>query len=168
MFRAFSCICWPSVCIFWEKEPIRSSDHFLIRMLGFVILSCMKRSIPESNIVLSAQVLQEGGPLPGPQKGLLSNTGNELSEETHMLTKQKTLIGKRAPGGEREGQGTQEDSSAMWLAVSGFMVTELISGLSLANHSDSESLLVAHRLLSQDGCQREGFWEVVQHVVSPF
>ena len=22
--------------------------------------------------------------------------------------------------------------------------------------------------LSQDGCQREGFWEVVEHVVSPF
>ena len=53
----------------------------------------------------------------------------------------------------------------MWLAVSGFMVMGLASGLSLANHSDSESFLVA--LLSQDGCQR-GFWEVVGHVMSPF
>ena len=43
----------------------------------------------------------------------------------------------------------------------------LVSGLSLANHSDSESFLVAHALFSQDGCQREGFWEVVGHV-SPF
>ena len=25
-----------------------------------------------------------------------------------------------------------------------------------------------HALFSQDGCQREGFWEVVEHVVSPF
>ena len=44
----------------------------------------------------------------------------------------------------------------------------LVSGLSLANHSDSESFLVVHALFSQDGCQREGFWEVVGHVFSPF
>ena len=43
----------------------------------------------------------------------------------------------------------------------------LVSRLSLANHSDSESFLVVHALFSQDGCQREGFWEVVRHV-SPF
>ena len=56
----------------------------------------------------------------------------------------------------------------MWLTASGFMVMELVSGLSLGNHSDSEFFLVAHALLSQDGCQREGFWEVVGHVVSLF
>ena len=44
----------------------------------------------------------------------------------------------------------------------------LVSGLSLASHSDSESFLVVHALFSQDGCQRERFWEVVGHVVSPF
>ena len=44
----------------------------------------------------------------------------------------------------------------------------MVSGLSLANHSDSESFLVMHALFSQDVCQREGFWEVVGHVVSPF
>ena len=27
---------------------------------------------------------------------------------------------------------------------------------------------MVHALLSQDGCQREGFWEVVRQVVSPF
>ena len=48
------------------------------------------------------------------------------------------------------------------------MVMGLISGLSLANHSDSESFLVVHALFSQDGCQREGFWEVVGQVVPPF
>ena len=48
----------------------------------------------------------------------------------------------------------------MWLAVSGFMVMRLVSGLSLANHSDSESFLVVQALFSQDGCQREGCWEV--------
>ena len=34
--------------------------------------------------------------------------------------------------------------------------------------SDSESWLVVQALFGQDGCQREGFWEVVGHVMSPF
>ena len=34
--------------------------------------------------------------------------------------------------------------------------------------SDSESFLVVQALFSQDGRWREGFWEVVRHVVSPF
>ena len=40
--------------------------------------------------------------------------------------------------------------------------------LPLANHTDSESFLLVHALFSQDGCQREGFWKVVAHMVSPF
>ena len=48
------------------------------------------------------------------------------------------------------------------------MVMGLVSGLSLANHSDSESFLVVHALFSQEGCQRDGFWEVVRQVVPPF
>ena len=56
----------------------------------------------------------------------------------------------------------------MWLEISGFMAMGLVSRLSLANHSDSESFLVVHALFSQDGCQRGGFWEVVKHVVPPF
>ena len=71
-------------------------------------------------------------------------------------------------GGEQEGKGIQENFSATWLAVLGFTVMGLVSGLSLANHSDSESFLVVRALFGQDGCQREGFWEVVEHVVSPF
>ena len=44
----------------------------------------------------------------------------------------------------------------------------LVSGLSLANRSDSGSFLGAHTWLSQDGCQQERFWEVVGHLASPF
>ena len=55
----------------------------------------------------------------------------------------------------------------MWLEVLGFTVLGLVSGLSLANHSDSESFLVVLALFSQDGCKTEGFWEVAGHVVSP-
>ena len=88
-----------------------------------------------------------------------------------MLTKQD-FIGKGLLGGEQEGKGAQENCSAMWLAVSGFMVKRLVSGLSLANHSGSGSFLVARALLTQDGFQQEGFWEVVGHMdwclLSPF
>ena len=48
------------------------------------------------------------------------------------------------------------------------MVMGLVSGLSLGNHSESESFLVVHALFSQDGCSEKRFWEVVGHVVSPF
>ena len=56
----------------------------------------------------------------------------------------------------------------MWLLVSGFVVIRLVSRLSLANRSDSGSFLVVHALLSQDGGQREGRWEVVRHMAPPF
>ena len=71
-------------------------------------------------------------------------------------------------GRKQEGKGTQEDCFAMGLTVSGFMVMGLVSRLSLANHSDSESFLEVHALFNQDECQQEGFREVVRHVVSPF
>ena len=59
--------------------------------------------------------------------------GNELSEETHVLTKQETLLG-RAPGGEPEGEGAREDCSAPRLAGPGFcdgIRFQLVSGPSL-------------------------------------
>ena len=68
-------------------------------------------------------------------------------------------------GGELESKGNQEDSSAV--VVPGFMVMGLVSGLSVVSHSDSGSFLVAHTMLSQGGCQRGGFWEVLRHMVSP-
>ena len=47
------------------------------------------------------------------------------------------------------------------------MVMGLVSGLSVANHSDSESFLVVHAFFRPDVCQREGFWEVGGHAMSP-
>ena len=58
------------------------------------------------------------------------------------------------------GKGTWENCSATWLAVSGFMVMGLVSGLALANHSDAGSFLVSRAWLSQDELRQEGFWEV--------
>ena len=45
------------------------------------------------------------------------------------------------PSRKQQGEGTQEDCSA---TVSGFMLMGLVSGLFLANHSDSQSFLVVH------------------------
>ena len=39
-------------------------------------------------------LLQEGGLLLGPKVGSYLTLGNELSEETHLLTKQEILLGK--------------------------------------------------------------------------
>ena len=88
---------------------------------------------------------------------------NVLSEETHVLTKQEVLLGR---GAQMESSRVREPRKTA--LPHGLMVIGLVSRLSLANHSDSESFLVGHTSLSQDGCQREGFREVTGHMVSPF
>ena len=136
-------------------------------LLCFPLSHCLCHSSPLQEHVPSMAVAG---------RGTSSRAGNwalvEHSEMNcpwrHMCWQSKRLSWKwGALGGEQEGQGTQEDSSATWLTVLGFMVMGLASGLSLANYSDSESLLVVHPLFSQDGCQK-GFWEVVGHVMFPF
>ena len=79
-------------------------------------------------------MLQEGGPLPGPETGLLSNTQKWIVWGDTPADKARDFIGKGHPDGEQEGKGTQENTSATRLAVLGFMVMGLVSGLSLANH----------------------------------
>ena len=76
-----------------------------------------------------------------------------------MLTRQETSLGRHSKGRKQQSKGTQENWSATWFTVWGFMVAGLVSELSLANHSDSGSFLLVHALLSQDGFQQEGFWE---------
>ena len=62
--------------------------------------------------------------------------------DTHA-DKARGFFGKGIQGGEQQGKGTQENCSATWLVVSGSLVMELVSGSSLANHSDSGSSLVS-------------------------
>ena len=93
---------------------------------------------------------RKGDPFQGPTLGSCLTLGNELSEETHVLTKQEILLGKHRHG-EQEGKGTHST------ALSHNLQMGLLSGLSLASHSDSESFLVMHTLFSQDGYHREGF-----------
>ena len=134
---------------------------FLIRTLSKNLLTCFK--ITRTGVWTVTILLQDGGPLPGPETGLSSNTQKWIVQGDICADKASDFIGKGHPGGEQLG-----NCSVTWLAVSGFIVMGLVSRLSLANYSDSEPFLVVHALFSQDGCQREGFWEVVGHVVSPF
>ena len=83
------------------------------------------------------KVLQEGWLLSGPETGLLSNTRKWIVWGDTCADKARDFIGKGNPDGEQQGKGTQENCSAVWLTVLGFMVMGLVSGLSLANHSNS-------------------------------
>ena len=67
---------------------------------------------------------------------LLSNTRKWIVPGDTRADRVRDFIGKGRPGGEQEGEGTQENCSAAWLPVSGFMVMELVSGWSLTNHSN--------------------------------
>ena len=87
----------------------------------------------------------KGDPFQGSRLDSTLTLVNELSEVTHTADKVRDFFGKECPGGEQEGKGIQEDCLATWLlTVLGFMVIMLVSGLSLANHSDSGSFLVEH------------------------
>ena len=110
------------------------------------------------------QLLQEGRPLPGLQTGLSSNARNEVVRGD-VLTRQR-LYWKM--GTWWEGTVGPRRAACCTAAVLGFTLLGFVSGLSLTSHSDSGSFLGAHMLLSQDGCQQEGFWEVLRHVGSPF
>ena len=80
----------------------------------------------------------------------------------HMCWQSKRFYREMAPECRvRESRRTALSHS---LQPQAFMVMGLVSGLSLAIHSDSESFLVVLALVSQDGCQWEGLWEVVIHV----
>ena len=147
LWRRKVCLLSPTplcLCIFWLFWMFRNSFGYILIIIW----------------------LQGGGPLPGPETGLLSNTQKWTVRGDTCADKARDFIGKGRLAGEQEGKGTQENFSVTWLAVSGFMVMGLVSVFSLANHSDSEIFLVVHALFSQDGCQR-GFWEVVRQVVSP-
>ena len=84
----------------------------------FHVLSCQAQFV---------QLLQEGGPLPGPKTGLLSNTQKWIVRGDTCADKARDFIGKGLPGGEQEGKGTQENCFATLVAVLGFMVMGLVS-----------------------------------------
>ena len=69
-----------------------------------------------------------------------------------MLTKQEIILGKGTRVESSRVREPRRTALPQWLTVLGFTVMGLVSGWSLANHSNSESFLVVHASLSQDGC----------------
>ena len=103
-------------------------------------------SLSEEESHQSCHLLQEGGPLPGPETGLLSNTRKWIVQgDTYWQSKR--FYWERAPGWRAVGKGTQENCSAEWLEVLGLMVMGLVSG-SLWPIILIQSFLVAHASLS--------------------
>ena len=104
-------------------------------------------------------VLQDGGTLcQGPRAGACLTLRNELFEETCVLTKQRHYQ-EEAPRLRRAWERDPERLLCRVARSLSFIVTGLVSGLSLANHSDSESFLVVNAWLSQDRFQWKRFWE---------
>ena len=86
---------------------------------------------------------------------------NEPSEETHVLTKQETLLerGARAEGGRaREPRGAALPQGSQPRVLQWAM--GLVSGLSLANDSDSGSFLCYTHCSAKMDCSKEdsGRW----------
>ena len=122
-----------------------------------------------SSLCFPKKLLQEGGPLSGRKTGLLSNTQKWIVRGDTSADKARDFIGQGHPGGEQQGKRTQENSSAIWLAVSGFMVMRLVSGWSLANHSNSGSFLVTHASAKMDASERDsGKWTDMRCLLSTF
>ena len=103
--------------------------------------------------VAGTRWLQGGELLPGPKSGLLSNTRKWIVQGDTCADKAIGFIGKGFWAESSRVRGTEEDCSAEWLEVLGFMVTGLVSRLSLPNHSDPGSSQVVCPSLNQDGSQ---------------
>ena len=93
----------------------------------------------------------------GSRGGCCLTLRNEWSKETHVLTKQETVIGRGTWVESNRVNGSRR--TATQPAVSSFTVMWLVSWLSLASHSDPGSFLVVCASLSQDGFQAGAFWE---------
>ena len=132
-----------------ESLPVSAGDTGLIPGWGISPGEGNGNSLQYACLGNPMDILQEGGTLPGPETGLLTYTRKWIVWGDTCADKARDFIGKGHPGGEQEGQGTQENCSAAWLAVLGFMVMGLVSGLSLANHSDSVSFQVVLRSMPE-------------------
>ena len=109
------CIRWPKYQNFSFSNSPSSEDSGLIsfRMdwldlfaVQRTLKSFLQQNIPKASILwcsgfIMVQLLQEGGPLPGPETGLLSNTRKWIVWGDTCADKARDFIGKGHPGGEQ-------------------------------------------------------------------
>ena len=109
-------------------------------------------------------LLPEGGPLPGPKSGLLSNTWEWIVRGDTHADKAKDFIGKGPPGGRAAGKGNPGELLCHVAHISGFMgmglASRVVSGQSSCLCPYLVQFLVTHASLSQGGFQRHSFWDV--------
>ena len=104
--------------------------YSIIRSFRDEILFILKKFQPGSNAISFYNehpytCCRKEDPFQGLRMGSCLTLGNELS------AKAKDIIGKGCPGREQQGERTQENHSAAWLTVSGFMGRGLVSFLCL-------------------------------------
>ena len=162
---------------FFYVEVYELFMHILILTLtGYIICKCFlpfsRLSFQKSELLTHCwweckmiQLLQEGGPLPGPGSGLLSNTRKWVVRRDTCADTVRDFIGKGRPGRKHWGKETQEDCFATWLTISGFMLMGLVSRLSFwlrvlpgGTHIAQPRWMPARRI--QGGGQTRGvsFW----------
>ena len=78
---------------------------------------------------LNISTIIVAGPFQGLKLCSCLKLGNELSKETHVLTKQENFIGKGQLDGEQQGKGTRENSSGFSDGVSFRVVSGQSFGL---------------------------------------
>ena len=77
--------------------------------------SCIVQKILRSVLYVypSIHLLQEGGPLPVPKSGLLSNTQKRVVQRESCADKSKRLYGRGCLGRGQQGKGNQKDCCAV-------------------------------------------------------
>ena len=83
---------------YWSGVPLPTAHQFLTHVLLATFRGQISTSVEFINHLrcYNIVVLQEGGPLPGPELGSYLTLGNELSKETHVL-RQQEILGEGTP-----------------------------------------------------------------------
>ena len=124
--------------------------------------------IPMCSVFEQSQRCRKGDPFQGPKLGSYLTLKWIVRGDT-CADKARALLGQGAQVESRRVREARRTALPHgWQSRLLWWWAWFLDCLFLANHSDSEPFLVLQALFSQDGCQREGFLEVVGQVVSPF
>ena len=147
----FLCFCILSFLVptFWNSVKARRLSRLFLKLrhgehVGLLYLGSPHRvflSFNPHRFLWYSSTLRGSGRLDrkeephlGPKSGLLSNTQKWIIQAATHADKVRDFIGKEHPGGEQEGEGTQDNCSATRLLVSAFMVMGLVSRLPPASY----------------------------------
>ena len=111
---------YPTLCDSMDCSPPCFSVHGIsqVRILEWVAISFSRRSSQLRDVLHCRQICcRKGDPFQGLKLGSWLSVGNELSEETHVVTQQEILLGKGAlveTSRVREPRRTALQSRVLW------------------------------------------------------